>query len=158
APVSTASFLQGEVRAELALPLGKRSRALTRVELGGTLADALAGLPPSVRYFAGGDRSIRGYGLDDLGPLDDNGEVSGGRNLVVGSLELERLVYGNWSLATFVDSGGAFNDFTEPVSTGVGVGVRWHSPFGPVRIDLAVPLDDPSRSVRLHLGVGSTFQ
>lgn len=158
APLSTVDFLQTELRGELALPLGDRARLLTRVDFGTTFAPALADLPPSVRYFAGGDRSIRGYALDELGPRDDNGEVRGGRHLLVGSVELERQIRGNWAVAAFVDSGGAFNEEDDPTFTGVGFGARWYSPFGPVRIDLGFPLDAVGRTVRLHLGVGTTFR
>jgi translocation and assembly module TamA len=158
APLSTVSFLQADIRAELALPLGERARVLTRTEFGTTYAGSLARLPPSIRYFAGGDRSIRGYALDELGPEDDNGEVVGGRHLAVGSIELERMIRGRWSLAVFLDAGGAFNDRSDPTYSGVGVGARWHSPFGPIRVDLAVPLDDVQHSIRIHLGIGSTFR
>lgn len=157
-PLATTSFLQGRLDLERAFPLGERGRLVSRMQLGATWADALTELPASVRFFAGGDRSLRGYDLDALGPRDDRGEVRGGRHLAIGTLELEHMVWRRWSAALFVDHGGAFNDFTEPVSTGIGVGIRWQSPFGPVRLDLATPLDDPDRAVRLHLGVGSTFR
>lgn len=157
-PISTTSFTQLYLRAAGAIPLGDKARMLARVEVGTTWADALADLPTSVRFFAGGDRSIRGYALDNLGPTDADGEVRGGRHLLVTSIELERLVSGNWSVAVFADTGGAFNKSREPWSTGAGLGVRWQSPVGPIRLDLASPLDDNDRYVRLHLGVGSTFQ
>ncbi|MCC5886231.1 MAG: outer membrane protein assembly factor [Gammaproteobacteria bacterium] len=157
-PLSSTSFLQFYSRGSLALPLGERARAVGRVELGTTLASSLSKLPTSIRYFAGGDRSIRGYKLDALGPTDAEGEVSGGRHLAVASIELERAIRGNWSVAVFADTGGAFNTFSEKVSSGVGVGVRWLSPVGPIRLDVAHPLDDDGTSVRLHIGVGSSFQ
>jgi len=157
APLASTSFLQFYGRGALALPLGERARAVGRVELGTTVASSLSKLPTSIRYFAGGDRSIRGYKLDALGPTDSEGEVSGGRHLAVASIELEQAVRGNWSVAVFADTGGAFNTFSESVSSGVGVGVRWLSPVGPIRLDVAHPLDD-DRSVRLHIGVGSNFQ
>ncbi|HSG90272.1 MAG TPA: autotransporter assembly complex family protein [Pseudomonadales bacterium] len=158
-PISTTTYLQGEVEFEGAVPLGQAARLIGRVNLGATLSDRLETLPTSVRFFAGGDRSIRGYSLDAVGPRGDDGLVRGGRHRVVGSLEAEHIVRENWSVAAFVDSGGVFNDdFDDPFFTGVGVGIRWLSPFGSIRIDLAVPLDDPDHSVRLHLGVGSTFR
>jgi translocation and assembly module TamA len=157
-PVSTTDFLQLRFQTELALAAGRRSRVLLRSELGTTWTPSIATLPASVRFFAGGDRSIRGYGLDDVGPLAANGEVRGGRHLVVGSAEFERVLRGRWSGALFVDSGGAFNEADDPWVTGVGAGLRWRSPIGPVRIDLAVPLDDPSRELRLHVGVGTLFR
>ncbi len=158
APLASTNFLQFYGRGALALPLGERARAVGRLEVGTTLAASLSKLPTSIRFFAGGDRSIRGYGLDALGPTDPDGDVRGGRHLAVASIELEQAVRGNWSVAIFADSGGAFNTFSEPLSSGVGIGVRWLSPVGPIRLDLAHPLDDDGRSIRLHIGVGSSFQ
>ncbi|MDZ7825561.1 MAG: autotransporter assembly complex family protein [Gammaproteobacteria bacterium] len=157
-PLSTTSFLQGRLDLERAFALGERGRLISRLQFGTTWADALAELPASIRFFAGGDRSLRGYDLDALGPENDRDEVRGGRHLAIGTLELEHMVWRKWSAAVFIDHGGAFNDFTEPVSTGIGVGIRWQSPFGPIRLDLAAPVDDPERALRLHLGVGSTFR
>lgn len=157
-PVSSTSFLQGQIEVEGAVPLGPEARLVSRLKVGSTWTSQLRDLPSSVRYFAGGDRSIRGYGYDQLGPKGADGQVRGGRHIVVGSVEAEHVVWKNWSAAVFVDGGGVFNDFTEPTYTGVGFGVRWQSPFGPVRIDLAFPLDDQDHAMRLHVGVGSTFR
>lgn len=157
-PLATTGFLQGRLDLERAFALGARGRLISRLQLGATWSDTLAELPASVRFFAGGDRSLRGYDLDALGPRDNGGEVRGGRHLAIGTLELEHMVWRKWSAAVFVDHGGAFNDFTDPFSTGVGIGIRWQSPLGPIRLDLAAPLDDPDHSLRLHLGVGSTFR
>lgn len=158
APLATTNFLQLYARGALALPLGQRARAIGRVEFGTTYAESLRKLPASIRFFAGGDRSIRGYSLDSLGPTDAQDDVRGGRHLGVASLELEHLVTDTWSVAVFADTGSAFNKFSDPLSSGVGLGVRWQSPVGPIRLDLAHPLDDGGRKVRLHIGVGSTFQ
>lgn len=157
-PISTTTFTQLYLRGSGALPLGERMRAVGRLEFGTTWAGSLSELPTSVRFFAGGDRSVRGYSLDSLGPTDKEGDVRGGRHLTVASIELERVVKENWSVALFTDSGGAFNNTSDPWSTGVGVGVRWLSPVGPIRLDVASPLDDSNRTIRLHIGVGSTFQ
>ncbi len=157
-PLASTSFVQLYTRGSIALPLGDRSRVLGRLELGATATGSLAKLPTSVRYFAGGDRSIRGYNFDSLGPKDAEGEIRGGRHLAVASIEFERMVTDTWSVAVFTDTGGAFNNFSDPTSTGVGLGVRWLSPIGPVRIDLAHPVDKGGNKVRLHIGVGSTFQ
>lgn len=157
-PLASTSFLQFYGRGAIALPLGERARAVGRLELGTTLAGSLSKLPTSIRYFAGGDRSIRGYALDALGPTDAEGEVRGGRHLAVASIEVERAITENWSLAVFADTGAAFNTFSDSLSSGVGIGVRWLSPVGPIGLDLAHPLDDGGRSVRIHIGVGSSFQ
>jgi translocation and assembly module TamA len=112
-------------------------------------------LPPSQRYFTGGDTSVRGYAYQALGPKDSVGNVIGGRYLAVASLEYEHPLKKNWSAAAFVDTGNAFSkSFDEDLKTGVGVGVRWQSPIGPVRIDIAHPLDDRDTRFRVHLRLG----
>lgn len=145
-------LVQAIVRARQIVPLGSRLRLLGRVHAGWTWQNEFDDLPPSVRFFAGGDSSVRGYGYEELGPEED-GEVVGGRRLVTGSLELDALVRPNWSVAAFVDTGSAYNSSPD-FSTGVGLGVRWYSPLGPLRFDLAHPLDDPDRNVRIHISLG----
>jgi translocation and assembly module TamA len=127
---------------------------LARARVGTTLKDELALLPASVRFFAGGDRSVRGYGFENLGPLDANGDVIGGSHLLETSIEIERLVRDQWAVAAFVDRGSAFSGSDPDFSTGVGLGLRWFSPVGPVRLDLAHPLDDADRNLRIHISLG----
>jgi translocation and assembly module TamA len=150
--LSDNNVLQAILRGRQILPLGPRFRLIGRMQAGWTWQDDFSDLPPSIRFFAGGDNSVRGYGYETLGPEDD-GEVVGGRRLLTGSLEIDALVRPNWSVAAFVDSGSAFDDKPE-FSTGVGLGVRWYSPLGPLRFDLAHPLDDPDATVRVHITLG----
>jgi translocation and assembly module TamA len=119
------------------------------------LAQDLLELPASKRFFAGGDNSVRGYDLDELGPKDDEGNVIGGRYLAVLSLELERRIVGKWSAAVFLDAGNAFDpDYDTDLEYGAGFGVRWHSPVGPIRVDLAAGLSAENVEPRLHIVVG----
>lgn len=154
---SDTSFLQLQAKARWIHGLGQKTRILTRVSAATTLKDELTELPPSVRYFAGGDRSIRGYDYESLGPLDSNGEVTGGSNLLEASLEFDFLVREKWAVAVFADTGSAFNSTDIELSTGVGVGLRWYSPLGPIRVDFAHPLDDPDRDYRVHISLGPDF-
>lgn len=133
---------------------GTRSRVLLRAELGATAEDKFDDLPPSVRFFAGGDSSIRGYAYESLGPVDSDGAVIGGSRLIVASAEYEHSVRPKWSVATFVDSGNAFRGSRLEAKTGVGIGARWQSPLGPVRLDVGFPLDDPTRTARIHISLG----
>ncbi|MGE3391926.1 MAG: autotransporter assembly complex family protein [Gammaproteobacteria bacterium] len=132
-----------------------QDRLLLRAEVGGLWAADFARLTPSLRFLTGGDASVRGYGYQDLGPVDARGNVVGGRYLGVASVEYEHALTGHWGLAGFVDAGNAFGGTGRDtgLKTGVGVGVRWRSPIGPIRVDLAHPLDDAAQ-VRLHLRVG----
>ncbi|OOG22740.1 hypothetical protein B1C78_14165 [Thioalkalivibrio denitrificans] len=152
--VSSVSFVQFHGRAKLIAPLGP-GRLLTRVDGGATQADEVTELPSSVRFFAGGDTSVRGYGYQKLGPTNADGDVIGGRHLLTGSVEYEIPIRGRWRAAAFVDSGNAYDriDDFDP-RTGVGVGVRWISPIGPIRVDIAHPIDGDDE-FRLHLTMGA---
>jgi len=154
--ISPASYLSGSLRFKWIRGLFEDYRLIARSDLGASWSSSVFDLPASRRYFAGGDGSIRGWGLDDLGPRDPKThETVGGRYLAVGSLELERRIRGNWSGAVFTDFGNAFDpDFTREVEVGTGLGVRWRSPIGQVRVDAAVALTEDGNPIRLHLVVG----
>lgn len=153
---STVSFEQFHGHARGIIPAGV-GRLLGRVELGATAADELVELPVSVRFFAGGDNSVRGYGYEELGPTNDEGDVVGGRHLLTGSIEYNYPIVGRWSLAVFTDAGNAFNTFDDyEVYQGVGTGVRWRSPIGPIRVDVARPVDEPG-NFRLHISMGAVL-
>lgn len=144
-------------------------RILLRTELGITETDNVDQLPASVRFFAGGDSSVRGYeykslgptrniyGEDFAGPLEDPAaaeEVIGGNNLLVTSIEYDyRLEDSNWVAALFYDQGNAADDTNIDFKRSAGVGVRWISPIGPIRIDVAKALDD-EKSWMWHISMG----
>ena len=129
-------------------------RFLARAQIGGSATNGYKSIPPSLRFFAGGDQSVRGYDYQSLSPENSQGDRVGGRYMVSGSMEYQYSVAEKWRVATFVDQGNSFNDFELPsLKTGVGVGVRWVSPVGPIRLDLAHALDDPG-GIRLHFSMG----
>jgi translocation and assembly module TamA len=152
---SATSFLRVHATGAIVRPLGERARLLFRSEYGAIDAGDFSRLPPSQRFFAGGDRSVRGYEYEQLGPEDANGATVGGRYLVTGTAEIDYLFYGNYGAAVFVDAGNAANDPSPELKRSVGIGFRWRSPVGMVRIDVAHPLDDPDTDYRLHLSIGS---
>jgi len=161
--VSPTSYLTGAIDFKWIKRLTRNYRFLTRADLGATWAGNVNDLPASRRFYAGGDSSIRGWGFDALGPNDPiNDETIGGRFLAVGSLELERKVIGNWSAAVFTDFGNAFDpDYQLVYNQSVGFGVRYRTPIGQVRLDLAFALtkdEGPSTwglpPARLHFVIG----
>ena len=156
--LSSTSLMQAHVKGALAWPLG-RMILKGRGEFGSTWVGTFRELPKSLRFFAGGDNSVRGYGYESLGPRNANDQVVGGRHVLVVSGEAMMPVAGeNVFGAIFVDSGNAFDSFKDmDLKTGAGVGVRYRSPIGMVRVDVAVPFNASSRSPRLHLGIGAEF-
>lgn len=155
---SDANFAQVHVRGSWFRGLGPQDRLILRGELGHTFSGALVDMPPSLRFYAGGDRSVRGYGYREIGPRieTDRGLYSvGAKNVVVASAEYERYFTPTWGAAVFVDGGSAFDGRIDRWRTGVGIGVRWKSPVGPLRIDLGHGLDDPDSTVTLHINLGA---
>src|SRR5690606_32233549 len=135
-------------------PVATFGRFISRVEVGATSVDDFSLLPASLRFFAGGDVSVRGFDYNTLGPTDDEGNVIGGRHLLAGSIEYEQRIPGNWSAAVFYDAGNALNAFGDDLRAGAGVGLRWRSPIGQIRLDAARPVDGPDGALRIHLYVG----
>ncbi len=155
---SDANFAQTRATATWSRGLGDRGRLIVRGELGSTFTEELVAMPPSLRFFAGGDRSIRGYAWREVGPrvIGSDGKLYalGAKNVTTGSVEYEHYFLKNWGAAAFVDTGSAF-DSTPDWRTGVGAGVRWRSPVGPLRLDIAHGLDDPDSSFQIYLSVGA---
>lgn len=152
---SDASFTQVHALASWYRGLGEANRLIVRGELGRTMTNALVNMPPSLRFYAGGDRSIRGYEWREVSPQLGDFAI-GGKHVATASVELEHYFANNFGFAVFVDSGSAF-DGSPDWHTGVGVGVRWRSPVGPLRLDIARGLDNPDSPFTLHLDIGTTF-
>ena len=112
-------------------------------------------MPPSLRFCAGGGRSIRGYAWREVGPRIVDDYAVGAKNVVTASVEYEHYLNGGpWGAAVFVDTGSAF-DSKPDLHTGIGIGARWRSPVGPVRIDVAHGLNDPDTSFQIYLNIGA---
>lgn len=151
---SDISLVQASIKAKGILSINDRTRWISRGQLGSTWTNDFERLPASLRFFAGGDSSIRGYDYESIGPRDRNNDNLGGQHLVVASTEVDYKFTDAWGAAVFLDSGDAFTDTLSPKYS-VGTGVRWFSPVGPVRIDLAFPVDDEDADlVKLHLQLG----
>ena len=152
--LSDVGFLQLHGGVKAINRLGERNRLITRGRLGTTWTQDFHQLPSSARFFAGGAQNVRGFAYQSLGPKDSQGEVIGGNHLMVGSIELEHSLNSKWGVAAFYDAGNAMDNFTEKLERGAGLGVRWHSPVGPVRLDLATAVSREDRPWRLHISIG----
>ncbi|EJS4059228.1 outer membrane protein assembly factor [Vibrio parahaemolyticus] len=134
--------------------IGENHRGLFRLEGGVNITEEFEKLSPSLRFFAGGDNNIRGYGYESISPVDESGALTGAKYILSSTLEYQYRVYGNWWAATFYDIGDAFND-TPEWKSGAGVGIRWASPVGPVSFDFAWGLDEkPNNEFRIHFSLG----
>ncbi|MCP4469094.1 MAG: outer membrane protein assembly factor [Gammaproteobacteria bacterium] len=131
-----------------------RNRFIARGSLGTTYTSDFEQLPSSIRFFAGGSQSVRGYSYESLGPTDDGGDVVGGEHLMIGSIEFEHYFNDQLGMAVFIDAGNAFESFGDDLEQGAGFGLRWKSPVGPVRIDLANAISTDNKDWRLHVNIG----
>ncbi|MDI7492816.1 autotransporter assembly complex protein TamA [Cronobacter dublinensis] len=133
-----------------------KHRFVARGNLGWIETNDFERVPPDLRFFAGGDRSIRGYKYKSISPENDKGKLTGASKLATGSLEYQYNVTGKWWGAVFVDSGEAVNDIKQSnFKTGAGVGVRWQSPVGPIKLDFAVPVGDKEEhGLQFYIGLG----
>ncbi|MDA0119321.1 autotransporter assembly complex protein TamA [Vibrio sp. T11.5] len=133
---------------------GRNHRGILRLDGGANFADKFDKLSPSLRFFAGGDNNLRGYGYESISPKDSSGALTGAKYIATSSLEYQYRVYGNWWGAVFYDYGDAFNDKPD-FKRGTGFGVRWASPVGPIRLDFAWGLDtSPGDEFKIHFTLG----
>jgi translocation and assembly module TamA len=153
---SDVGFIQIVSKGEVLIPLPKGFSILTRVQAGATWqGDPAVNLPITLRFFAGGDNSIRGYKYQSLGPKGDNGEVVGGKHLLIGNVELERAISTKWGIAAFYDAGNSFNNFSNiDPAQGAGMGCRYYTPVGPIRLDLARQIGTADPGYRIHFSIG----
>lgn len=151
--LSDISFLQMQGDAKYIHTLGQ-GRLLWHVQGGTTDVEDFNAFPASLRFFAGGDTSVRGYEYRSLGPVDADGDIIGGRRLLLAGLEYDRRILSQWAVAAFYDAGNAFNDRDNyELKRGAGLGLRWLSPIGPIRLDVAKALDD-AEEWRVHINMG----
>lgn len=153
---SSTGLLQCTAEAHGIAPLPWRFSLVGRAKAGFTLQnEPLKDLPASLRFFAGGDRSVRGYGYQSLGPRDATGKIVGGKDVLALSIELEKALFKNWGIAAFYDVGNAFDSLTDiRLYQGAGLGVRYYTPIGALQLDVARQLDVDNPAYSLHFTVG----
>ena len=155
-------FTKAQVSAYQALDESRRFVLAGRLGAGSIIAPSIRAVPAARRFFSGGGGSIRGYAYRNVGPRIA-GEVTGGRSFVEASAEVRMKVTETIGLVGFVDAGNSFSsvypDFSEGLKVGAGAGIRYFTPVGPLRLDVAVPLnpekDDPSFAV--YVGLSQAF-
>lgn len=155
-------FTRWLARGMYLLPLGRAAgRLALRAEAGSVVSRDTSGLPTTQLFVAGGDNSVRGYALSSIGVTQSNGAVAAGRYISTGSIEWQRPIRWDqqrtdWESAVFVDAGAVADSMQQlKAQIGYGVGARWRSPIGPLRMDLAY--GQAVHKLRLHLSVGFVF-
>lgn len=153
---SNVDFLMIQAQNVWIRTLAEKNRFVIRGNVGWIDTNNFDRVPPSLRFFAGGDRSIRGYKYKNISPRDSKNELTGASKMLTGSLEYQYNVTGKWWGAVFADSGEAVNNIHKSdFKTGVGVGVRWASPIGPVRFDIAAPVNNiQAKGLEFYIGLG----
>ncbi len=154
---SDTDFTRVLVRDERRFRLTDRLQLQLRAEVGASVVGDFQELPAQYRFFAGGDRSVRGYGYEELSPVDADGNRIGGRHLMTGSIELQRRLPRNFVAAVFVDAGNAIDDFGDPLEYSAGIGLRYRLPFLSIGLDVAQSLSESGRNPRLHLNFTPEF-
>jgi translocation and assembly module TamA len=134
-------------------PIGSQL-LIARAEIGTISTDNIDEIPATQRFFTGGDQTVRGYDFESLAPRDDKNQLIGGKYLNVASVEYSVKIGSQWRAAVFSDGGRAFNHGDEPWHKSVGIGARWLSPVGQIRVDLAFPYRDEEKGWRLHIFMG----
>jgi translocation and assembly module TamA len=153
--LSSARFSEITLDARWIRAFWRNNRLILRGSLGHVWTNDFDALPPQLRFFAGGDQSIRGYSFQSLGPENSYGRVIGGDSMAIASATVEHYFTPRWGIATFIDAGNAFNGTNVQPKIGTGLGVRWRSPVGLIRVDVGTPINDAQRhGVELHLVIG----
>lgn len=152
--MSSTNILRLQLQNAWLTTFADRHMLFLRANLGAMLVDNINEVPLSLRFYAGGDQSVRGFAYESISPEDEEGRLIGGKYLMSGTVEYNYQFAEHWRAALFVDSGTATNDFTDRVEVGAGFGFRYLTPVGPVRIDHAWGLTKESKSTRLSITIG----
>jgi translocation and assembly module TamA len=158
------TYLKSQAQVSAYLPLGQTSGTVIagRLKLGEILGGDIPLVPAQDRFYAGGGGSVRGYGYQDVGPRFPDNNPEGGLSLFESSIEVRQRITPRWGVVGFVDAGSVGTnvapDFSHP-EVGVGVGVRYDLGFGPIRLDLATPLNrrEGDSPIQLYLSIGQSF-
>ncbi|EJL7830352.1 outer membrane protein assembly factor [Vibrio vulnificus] len=154
---SDSRLLRIEGNSVLSWDISEKHKFHFRSNVGINVADDLSDIPSSLRFFAGGDGNLRGYGYESISPRDENGDLTGARYMFTAGLEYQYQVYHQLWLGAFYDVGDAFNDSVDWKS-GTGLSLIWNSKYVPVKVDFAYGLDAPQGDqFRVHFSLGTQF-
>jgi len=157
------SFLESDIQASTYISLDRDARYIfaVRGRVAQVFADDTDNVPANRRVYSGGGGSVRAYATQYVNDLDSDGDPTGALGVVEGSAEL-RVRFGNFGIVPFVDAGIVTNELFDDFGTlrwGPGLGVRYFSPVGPIRLDVAVPIEKRAEddSFQFYLSIGQAF-
>ena len=142
---------------------GDRLVLAARTSLGSFMGADIANIPPSLRFYCGGGGSVRGYSYQAIGPKDQYGEPRGGTSFHEINLEARFRVTESVGIVPFLDGGMVYEEefpqLFRDFQWGAGIGLRYYTPIGPVRFDVAVPLDKKhdDRDYQIYISIGQSF-
>lgn len=135
--------------------INNRHRLVIRSNLGWIQSKDYIHIPPSLLFFAGGDRSIRGYKYRSISPYNNDGKLIGATRLITGSVEYQYNFIKKWWSSIFIDSGEAVQSIKDKnFKTGIGVGMRWESLIGPIKLDIATPITNNKHNIQFYISLG----
>ncbi len=157
--------VEGSFSTYFELMENKKLVAAIKAKAGAIFSEDVDNIPPPLRFYAGGANSVRGYSYQDLGPENKYGEAVGGASLFEASFELRYKYNEEIAIVPFIDMGNVYDsyeiDFTEDFKFGTGIGLRYYTLAGPLRLDLAVPFDDKNgfgfKDFQVYISIGQSF-
>ncbi|MGF1605071.1 MAG: autotransporter assembly complex family protein [Rhodothalassiaceae bacterium] len=164
---SVFGFFKGELIASGYIPIDDEERYIValRTRIGSITGVDTLSIPATRRFFAGGGGSVRGFEFQEVGPEDADGNPIGGRSVIEYGVELRWRAFGNFGIVPFVDAGNVFFDSVPRLDRfgslryGAGIGVRYYTGFGPIRLDVATPIDrrEGEFPVQVYISIGQSF-
>lgn len=159
-------YIKNQFRGSYFQKLSSSGKAVVagRIALGSLVGSDTDDVPATERFYAGGGGSVRGYGYQLVGPVDDDLDPLGGRSFLEASVEMRLRITETIGVAAFVDGGNVYDsntpEFGEDILWGAGIGFRYFTSFGPIRLDIAVPLDKRDGiddDFQVYFGIGQAF-
>ena len=158
-----AGRFQAEARTYFSPHDNGRTVLAARVKAGSLVGSSISETPPDLLFTTGGGGSVRGYGFNNIGIRNNLGEITGGRSLLEGSIEIRQRFGESFGAVAFLDAGtigeNSYDAFSGDLKIGAGVGLRYYTGLGAIRLDIAVPLnpDDDDPSFGIYAGIGQAF-
>lgn len=158
---SAFGYVKAQIDGSSYLPVGGRTVIAGRARLGSIIGASAERIAPTRRFYAGGGGSVRGFGYQKIGPIDVNGDPAGGRSLAEFSIEA-RVRFGDFGVVPFIDAGNLYSaklPTFRNLRYGAGLGVRYYTSFGPIRVDVGTPIDRRKGDSRIaiYVSLGQAF-